>query len=321
MNSMSQKPRLRDMVRAVMRTRRYSYRTEKSYWYWIRSFIRYHGMRHPNELGAPEVRAFLTWLAVKREVAAATQNQALNALVFLYGKVLEQPLGDIGKTVRAKRPPRLPVVLSHSEAMRIISELAMPYRLMVSLMYGSGLRLVEATRLRVKDIDFDRHVVIVRSGKGGKDRTSLLPERLIPDLRDRIESVRCKHLAKDHKSRVPVSLPFALARKYPNASTSLAWQWLFPSSSVCANEHGEIVRHHIHTTAVQKAVRAAVTRAGVNKPAGCHTFRHTFATELLKRGTDIRTVQELLGHKDLRTTQIYTHVLGNGFAGVQSPLG
>ncbi len=321
MPSANRKPRLRDQLRAVMRTRRYSFRTEKSYWYWIRSFIRFHGMRHPNELGAPEVTAFLTWLAVKRNVAAATQNQALNALVFLYGKVLEQPLGDIGKTVRAKRPPRLPVVISHSEAMRIISELSMPYRLMVSLMYGSGLRLVETTRLRVKDIDFERQVIVIRSGKGGKDRTSLLPASLIPALHERIGSVRRNFLSKARTARIPVSLPYALARKYPNAATALEWQWLVPSTTVCADEYGRIVRHHIHTSAVQKAVKQAVARAGIGKPAGCHTFRHTFATELLKHGTDIRTVQELLGHKDLRTTQIYTHVLGKGFAGVRSPLG
>jgi len=305
----------------VIRTRRYSIRTEKSYWYWIRGYIRFHDLRHPATMGPAEVRQFLSWLAVRRNVAAATQNQALNALVFLYDKVLQQPLGNIGDVVRAKRPPRLPCVLTHAQAMAIIVSLGTPYRLVASLMYGSGLRVVESVRLRVKDLDFSRCVITVRNGKGGKDRTTLLPESLSDALREHVASIRDRHLADNGANRIPVTLPFALARKYPGAACALPWQWLFPSAGLCRDERGRVVRHHLHTSSVQKAVKAAVIRAKVDKPAGCHTFRHTFATELLRRGSDIRTVQELLGHRDLRTTQIYTHVLGQGFAGVRSPLG
>lgn len=316
-----ERPRLRERFRRVIRMRRYSHRTEKSYWYWALQFIRYHDLRHPEDMGEREVRDFLTWLVVERNVAAATQNQALNALVFLYSKVLERPLGEIGGVARAKRPPRLPVVLTHAEAMSVIERLAPPYRLMVSLMYGSGLRVVETTRLRVKDLDFSHRVITVREGKGGKDRTTLLPDALHAPLRERVEEVRRWFASCQAARRIPVSLPFALARKYPDAGFSLQWQWLFASVVYCRDRYGEMVRHHVHTSAVQKAVRAAVRQAGIAKPAGCHTFRHSFATELLRRGTDIRTVQELLGHKDLKTTQIYTHVLGRGFAGVQGPLG
>ena len=318
---MSHKPRLREQVRRVIRTRRYSRRTEKTYWYWIRYFIRFHNLQHPLEMGEQEVREFLTWLAVKRNVAASTQNQALNALVFLYARVLNKPLGDIGQAVRAKRPPRLPVVLSHDEAVAVIRQLQSPYRLMVSLMYGSGLRVVECARLRVKDIDLNHRTITVRDGKGGKDRTTLLPEPLCQPLARRIDAIRRAMASQPHLQRTPVSLPFALQRKYPGAATTFEWQWLFPSSGVCPDDDGQIVRHHIHTSSIQKAVRQAVRQAGIARPAGCHTFRHTFATELLRHGSDIRTVQELLGHSDLRTTQIYTHVLGQGFAGVRSPLG
>ncbi len=320
MASGKERPKLREEVRRVIRTRRYSRRTEKTYWYWIRYFIRFHGIRHPLTMGESEVRAFLTWLAVKRNVAAATQNQALNALVFLYAKVLERPLGNIGTVVRAKRPARLPVVLSHDEASAVINSLGSPHDLIASLMYGAGLRVSEAVRLRVKDLDFERLVITVRDGKGAKDRTTLLPPTLCDGLRRRIAVTREALSAESGQSCVPVSLPFALARKFPNAGRSLQWQWLFPAAGLCRDEHGNVVQHHLHTSAVQKAVRAAVQQSGLGKPAGCHTFRHTFATELLRRGTDIRTVQELLGHRDLRTTQVYTHVLGEAFAGVRSPL-
>lgn len=314
-------PRLRERVREVIRTRRYSRRTEKTYWYWIRYFIRFHDLRHPADMGEPEVRAFLTWLATERDVAAATQNQALNALVFLYAKVLERPLGDIGGVTRARRPARLPVVLTHDEASAVLQRLDEPYRTMVGLMYGAGLRLTECARLRLKDLDFPRQVITVRDGKGGKDRTTLLPAALVDDLRTRVEAMRAQRRAAPAEARIPVSLPYALARKYPGAPTALAWQWLFPADGLCQDDAGRVVRHHVHTSTVQKAVKAAVRDAGIGKPAGCHTFRHSFATELLRRGTDIRTVQELLGHADVRTTQVYTHVLGTGFAGVSSPLG
>ena len=320
MDGHTRPPRLREQLRGVMRTQRYSLRTEKTYWYWIRYFIRFHGMRHPSEMGEEEVRAFLTWLATKRNVAAATQNQALNALVFLYAKMLGKPLGDISGAVRAKRPPRLPVVLAHAEAQEVIACLRDPYKLMASLMYGAGLRVTECARLRVKELDFSQRVITVRNGKGGKDRTTLLPDPLIAPLQARVESISAAHREGRNSDEIPVSLPFALRRKYPNAGTSLQWQWLFPSDSLCQDDDGRVVRHHIHVSSVQRAVKLAVRRSGVCKPAGCHTFRHSFATELLRRGTDIRTVQELLGHSDVRTTQVYTHVLGRAFAGVRSPL-
>lgn len=316
-----QQPRLRDQFRAVIRVNRYSIRTEKSYWYWIRYFIRYHGMRHPRDMGPQEVNDFLTWLAVQRNVAAATQAQALNALVFLYAKVLDKPLGEIGSVIRSKKPRRLPVVLSHEEAMRTISRLEAPYRLLASLMYGAGLRVTEACRLRVKDLDFDQQVITVRDGKGAKDRTTLLPAPLTAELKTHVNGIRRAWKEKDQDLQKPASLPFALSRKYPKAGSSIAWQWLFPSRALCLDDLGNTVRHHIHVSSVQKAVKRAVEDAEIGKPAGCHTFRHTFATELLKRGNDIRTVQDLLGHADLRTTQVYTHVLGQGFAGVRSPLG
>jgi integron integrase len=315
------KPRLMDRVRAVMRTGRYSRRTEKSYCYWIRYYIRFHGVRHPLDMGERHVREFLTWLAVHRNVAAATQNQALNALVFLYKRVLDRPLGDIGEAVRAKRPRRLPAVLSHEQAMRIIGRLREPYHTLAGLMYGAGLRLTEAARLRVDDVNFELGTLTVRDGKGGKDRTTLLPQPAIPALQRRIGEIRQYLRECPVERRVPVTLPFALERKYPRAPVSLGWQWLFPSSSVCQDDRGRAVRHHIHASSIQRAVKAAVRRCGLARNVGCHTFRHSFATELLKRGTDIRTVQELLGHADLRTTQIYTHVLGQRYAGVQSPLG
>ncbi|WP_193075670.1 integron integrase [Pseudomonas sp. FME51] len=321
MDSLAPKPRLREQFRSVMRLNHYSIRTEKSYWYWIRYFIRFHGMRHPLELGTSDVNAFLSWLATDRQVAAATQNLALNAIVFLYARVLEQPLGEIGDVVRVKRPPRLPTVLTHQEAMSIIEHLGQPYRLLASLMYGAGLRVVESSRLRIKDIDFRNQTIVVRDGKGGKDRTTLLPAPLITPIKHRIEQIEAAWRSQEEMYKVPVSLPFALRRKYPRASVSLAWQWLFPSSGICLDEDGRSVRHHVHVSTIQRAVKQAVRVTGIEKPAGCHTFRHTFATELLRRGSDIRTVQTLLGHADVRTTQIYTHVLGQGFAGVQSPLG
>jgi integron integrase len=310
MRNCAVQPRLRERFREAIRLRHYSVRTEKNYWYWIRYFLRFHGMRHPTELAEPEVRAFLSFLATQRHVAAATQNQALNALVFLYAKVLGTPLGEIGEAVRAKRPQKLPVVFSHEEAMAVIRELPEPYTLMASLLYGAGLRVTECARLRVKDLDFQHQVIFVHNGKGAKDRTTLLPASLLEALRSRVEQVRAA-FASEGDATLPVTMPYALERKYPAAPRSLAWQWLFPSAAVCQNERGGVVRHHVHISAVQRQVRVAIRRLGLQKPASCHTFRHTFATELLKRGSDIRTVQELLGHSDLRTKQIYTHVLGS----------
>jgi integron integrase len=273
MDDIRRGPRLREQLRAIIRTRRYSHRTEQAYWYWIRYFVKFHDLRHPAEMAEREVREFLSWLALDRKVAASTQNQALNALVFLYARVLEKPLGDIGSAVRAKRPPRLPVVLSHDEAMAIIGELESPYRLMASLMYGSGLRLVECARLRIKDLDFSRQLIVVRDGKGGKDRTTLLPSPLVDQLRDRIQAIRRAMNAKP-ETVIPVSLPFALRRKYRQCAVSLSWEWLFSSPVLCTVDEGRVVRHHIHTSSVQKAVKIAVRRSGVDKPAGCHTFWH-----------------------------------------------
>lgn len=314
-------PRLRDQVRAVIRTNHYSIRTEKTYWYWTRYFIRFHQMKHPRDMGPGEVNEFLTWLAVHRNVAAATQAQALNSLVFLYSKVLDKPLGDIGEVTRPKKPRKLPVVLTHDEAVTILNRLSEPNKLIASLLYGAGLRVSEACRLRVKDLDLQQQVITVRDGKGAKDRTTLMPPTLIGPLRDHIENIRKAWLQKSEDLIQPVSLPFALARKYPRAGHSLEWQWLFPSASLSTDNLGNVSRHHRHISSIQRAVRQAAKEIGIHKPVGCHTFRHTFATELLKRGNDIRTVQDLLGHSDLRTTQIYTHVLGQGFAGVRSPLG
>ena len=316
----ARKPRLMDQVKRVLRVKHYSIRTEKTYCYWIRFFIRYSGMRHPAEMGATEVRAFLEYLAIERNVAAATQNQALNALVFLYRKVLDQPLGDIGEVTRARRPKRLPVVLTHEEVTRVLARMPSSMWLPAALMYGSGLRVTEVCRLRVRDVDFDRGSITVRSGKGNKDRVTLLPAALEPSLRERIEAIRRHMQGQPGVQRVPVTLPHALARKYPNAGVTLAWRWLFPASRPCCDEGGRAVVHHLHPSAVQKAVSAAMKAANLVRPGTCHTLRHSFATQLLQQGTDIRTVQELLGHKSVETTQIYTHVLGSEFVGVRSPL-
>lgn len=321
MDTHSKPPKLMDRVKAIMRVKRYSPRTEKTYCYWIRYFIRFHGVRHPAIMGAPEVKAFLEHLAVDRHVAAATQNQALNALVFLYRHILDQPLGEIGEFSRAKRPRRLPVVLSHEEVMRVLGQLSGPMHLMGSMMYGAGLRLIETCHLRVRDIDIERQIITVRAGKGNKDRTTLLPATCIPDLQQRIILAEQQLVYRLQRGNVPVTLPDALDRKYPSAGASLAWQWLFHASRPCFDDSGKVVLHHIHTSAVQRAVRSAMKAASLSRPSSCHTLRHSFATQLLSRGTDIRTVQELLGHKSVETTQIYTHVLGKGFAGVHSPLG
>lgn len=321
MDTHSRPPKLMDRVKATMPVRRYSPRTEKTYCYWSRYLIRFHGIRHPASMGASEVHAFLEHLAIERQVAAATQNQALNALVFLYRHVLEQPLGDIGEFPRARRPRRLPVVLSHKDVVRVLSHLSGPMHLMATLMYGSGLRLLETCRLRVRDIGLERQIITVRAGKGNKDRTTLLPASCIPALQQQISIAQQQLDYRLRHGNVPVTLPHALDRKYPNAGVSLAWQWLFPASRPCCDMDGKVVLHHIHPSAVQRAVKQAMKAVGLPRPGSCHTLRHSFATQLLSQGTDIRTVQELLGHKSVETTQIYTHVLGKGFAGVRSPLG
>ncbi|WP_172118005.1 integron integrase [Halomonas hibernica] len=313
--------KLMDRVRATLRVKRYSFRTEKTYCYWIRFFIRFHGIRHPATMAGEEVKQFLEHLAVERHVAAATQNQALNAIVFLYLHVLDQPLGEIGTFSRAKRPQRLPVVLSHQEVMRVFEHLAGSMHLIASLMYGSVLRVSEACRLRVKDLDFSRQVITVRAGKGNKDRTTLLPPSCMAPLQSHVHRAEQQLKKRLKNGAIPVSLPHALDRKYPNAGISLTWQWIFPSSKPCFDADNRVVLHHIHTSAVQKAVKHAMCAASLTRPGSCHSLRHSFATQLLSQGTDIRTVQALLGHKSVETTQIYTHVLDNDFAGVKSPLG
>lgn len=316
-----EEPRLLDRVRGRLRVKHYSLRTEQAYVAWIRRFILANGKRHPRELGGAEVEAFLTGLATRGRVAAGTQNQALAALLFLYREVLRVDLPWMESVVRAKRPRRLPVVLSQAEVRRLlaaIDERAWP---MAALLYGTGIRLMECLRLRVQDVDFARNQITVRGGKGGKDRHVPLPESLRGALLATIERVKVVHEADVAAGYGEVWLPAALERKYPNAGWELGWQYLFPSPKLAADPRtGAVRRHHLDESVLQRAVRAARQRAGITKPATCHTLRHSFATHLLESGYDIRTIQELLGHKDLATTQIYTHVLNRGGLAVRSPL-
>jgi len=315
------RPQLLQTVRQAIRRRHYSYRTEVTYLHWIRRFILFHGKRHPQDMGEEEIAAFLTHLAVERTVSAATQNQALSALLFLYKHVLEREVGLIKGVTRAKRSLRLPVVLTREEVQALLQRLEGRDWLMASLMYGSGLRVMECVRLRVKDIDFGFTQILVRDGKGKKDRVTPLPHALAPALKERLEAVRRIHQSDLDDGFGEVSLPDALARKYPHAAQEWRWQYLFPASHRARDPRSEACkRHHIDESVIQKAVHGAVLRAGLSKPVTCHTLRHCFATHLLAAGHDIRTIQELLGHKDVRTTMIYTHVLGKGGQGVFSPL-
>ncbi len=359
--------KLLDQARELLRAKHYSYRTEQTYIDWIRRYIRFHNprinlgelTRHPRDMGAPEIQAFLLHLANDRSVSASTQNQALSAILFLYREVLHKDIEPILLST-AKRPQRLPTVLTRQEALQIIGHMTGVYKLMAQLLYGSGLRLMECLRLRIKDIDFDYRTITVRDGKGEKDRIVPLPETVIPDLRRQIERVRLLHeedLAAGHGE---VYLPYALAEKYPNAARELAWQYLFPASQLSRDPRppsaggrlpvpppftkAQIIasptstpqlanmqtfqpinvqplrRHHLDPSALQRAIKTAVRRSGIAKRVTAHTFRHSFATHLLQAGYDIRTVQELLGHKDVRTTMIYTHVLQRGGLAVRSPL-
>jgi len=314
------KPRLLDRVRAAARTRHYSRRTEKAYVAWTRRYVLFHGKRHPLEMGGPEVAKFLTFLAVDGHVSASTQNQALSALLFLYREVLGRDLPWLDDVVRAKRTVRLPVVLTRDEVRAVIRELRGTHRLVATLLYGAGLRLLEGVRLRVKDIDFARNQIIVRTGKGDKDRATPLPAVAVPALAAHLQVIRRLHERDLRRGAGWVELPWALARKYPNAAREWTWQWVFPATRFYVDgETGQRRRHHLHESVLQRAVKEAVRSAGIPKPATCHTLRHSFATHLLEAGRDIRTVQELLGHRDLSTTQIYTHVLNQGPAGVRSP--
>lgn len=314
-------PRLLDQVRELIRVRHYSIRTEEAYVDWIRKFVIFHNKRHPVELGLPEVEAFLTHLAVTKNVSASTQNQALNALVFLYREVLKKPFENMSNVVRAKKPQRLPVVLTRGEVRDLLRQLDGLAWLAACLMYGSGLRLMECVRLRVKDLDFDHRAIIVRDGKGGKDRVVTLPDELISRLRRHLESVKNVHNKDLDDGFGAVYLPFALERKYLNANREWAWQYVLPASKRSRDPRsGEERRHHIDESSIQKAIKMAVRKAKIHKPATCHTLRHSFATHLLERGADIRTVQEQLGHSDVKTTQIYTHVIQRGGRAVLSPL-
>ena len=317
----SREPKLLDQARSTLRRKHYSYQTEKCYLAWIRRFILFHNKKHPKTMGQKEIEAFLTHLAVEGKVAASTQNQALNAIVFLYKTVLTMPFDFPLQSVRAKRPKRLPTVLTREEALHVLGCMTGTNQLMAQLLYGSGLRVGECVRLRVKDLDLTLHQVIVRDGKGSRDRASVLPESLIPTLEMHILRTERLHEEDLAQGYGAVYLPHALERKYPHANREWIWQYVFPSRRFSVDPRsGLIRRHHINPSTVQKAVRAAVRLAGLQKRVTCHTFRHSFATHLLENGYDIRTVQELLGHKDVRTTMIYTHVLNRGPLAVRSPL-
>jgi integron integrase len=310
-----------ERVRAAIRVRHYSIRTEQAYLYWVRRFIVFHGRRHPEVMGETDVAAFLSHLAMARNVAPATQNQALNAILFLYSAVLERPLGELGGIARAKQRERLPVVLTVEEVGCVLAHLPARIWLVACLQYGSGLRLLESVRLRVKDLDFPHRAILVRDGKGGRDRVVTLPDELILPLQRHLAERRTLFERDLAEGAGTVYLPNALARKYPNAPSEWGWQYVFPADEVsCDPRGGGRRRHHLDEQRVQRAVRRAVIAAEIHRPASCHTLRHSFATHLLERGADIRTVQEQLGHRDVRTTQIYTHVIKRGGLAVKSPL-
>ena len=312
--------RLLDRVREAIHTRQYSNKTEKAYVHWIRRFILFHGKRHPASMGEGEIAQFLSNLATAGHVSASTQNQALNALLFLYRKVLHQDILYVDGVVRAKRPRKLPVVLNQEEVRELLRYLEGVPWLMATMLYGAGLRLMECCRLRVKDIDFTKNQIVVRSGKGNKDRYTLLPRLAATPLYRHLQVVRQQHETDIQRGLGSVALPYALERKYTSASREWGWQWVFPATRhyidrVTRKRH----RHHLHESVLQRAVKEARLKAGILKPASCHTLRHSFATHLLEDGYDIRTIQELLGHRDVTTTMIYTHILNRGGKGVRSP--
>lgn len=308
-------------VREAIRARHYSHRTEQAYVNWIRRFIVFHGKRHPAKMGVEEVREFLTDLAVRRGVSASTQSQALSAILFLYKEVLRMDIGWVSDVERAKKPKRLPTVLSREEVRRLLRGMTGTPLLMASLLYGSGLRLSELLALRIKDIDFERGLVLVHAGKGAKDRVTLLPKSVAGPLQRHLERVRSVFESDQKDPGIRTTLPDGLTRKYPNAAREWAWQYVFPASRLYTRKDtGERVRHHQHESVVQRAVREAALKSGLTKHATCHTLRHSFATHLLEAGYNIRKVQQLLGHVDIRTTMQYTHVAGSGEAGVLSPI-
>ncbi|PYS51103.1 MAG: integron integrase [Acidobacteria bacterium] len=313
--------KLLDHARDLMRTRHLSIRTEEAYLSWIKQYILFHNKQHPAKLAANDVRSFLSYLAVERHVSASTQNQALSAILFLYREVMVKEIDWITDVIRAQKPKRLPVVFTKQETKAVLLRLSGTTSLMASLLYGSGLRLMECIRLRVKDIDFDSRQITVRDGKGGKDRVTVLPDSLVDPLRNHLTRVKTLHERDIEEGFGTVYLPYALARKYPKAERDWIWQYVFPARRRSRDPRtGREQRHHIAETVLQRAVKAAIRQAGINKAGSCHTFRHSFATHLLEDGHDIRTIQALLGHKDVSTTMIYTHVLNRGGHGVRSPL-
>jgi integron integrase len=317
----SQRDRLIPAVRRLMRTRHLSRLTEEAYVRWIVRYVKFHGLRHPRMLGEKEMREFLSYLAVDRNVTASTQSQALAALLFLYVEVLRDPVPWIADVIRARRAHRLPIVMTREEVRAVLGKMKGPSRLVALMLYGSGLRLMEALRLRVKDVDFGLSQVTVRGGKGDRDRVTMLPATVRAELEGHLARVRRLHERDLAAGAGRTILPHALARKYPNAASELAWQWVFPARKTAVDpKTGERYRHHLHETVVQREMHDAVKGAKLAKRASCHTFRHSFATHLLEDGNDIRTVQELLGHRNVATTMIYTHVLNRGPLGVKSPV-
>lgn len=313
--------KLLEQVSDAFRVKHYSYQTEKSYLLWIRRFILFHNKRHPKEMGGEEINAFLTHLAVEGKVAASTQNQALSALLFLYREVLHLELDLDLDAVRAKRSRYLPTVLTPEEVKAIIVHLSGIHRLVVQVLYGSGLRLAEAQQLRVKDVDFNQRQLVIRNSKGMESRLTMLPETLVEPLQEHLLWAKRQHQQDLEQGYGSVYLPFALGRKYPNAEREWSWQYVFPAERLSQDPRTGITRrHHLHESGLQRAIKQAVQKTGIPKRVSCHTFRHSFATHLLQNGYDIRTVQELLGHKDVKTTMIYTHVLNKGGRGVRSPL-
>jgi integron integrase len=315
------KKKLLDQLREALRSRHYSRRTEQTYCHWVKRYIFFHNVRHPGEMAELEMNQFLTHLAVKEHVSASTQNQALSALLFLYRYVIGREVGDLGQVIRARKPTRLPVVMTRDEVKAVMANLTGDKWLMAALIYGAGLRLMECLRLRVQDIDFSRNEVLVRDGKGAKDRITMLPESLKKPLREHLQRVRMIHEKDLSGGWGRVLMPNALDRKYPNSPVEWRWQWVFPQENRWINtQTGQEGRHHVDESILQKAFKDAVRKADIVKRETCHTLRHSFATHLLEDGHDIRTIQELLGHKDVRTTMIYTHVLNRGGHGVRSPV-
>lgn len=318
---MPNEPKVMDQLRNALHSRHYSPRTVQAYCRWVRRFLHFHKLRHPAEMADAEINEFLTYLAVEEHVSASTQTQALAALIFFYRNVVGYEVGELGGLIRARKSRHVPVVLTRDEVKAVLGNLDGDMSLIASLMYGTGMRLMECLRTRVQDIDFGRREVTVRSGKGGKDRTTMLPESLVPELRRHLVHVKAVHELDLKAGFGRVDVPGALDRKYPNAPWEWRWQYVFPQQKRwCDPRTGEQGRHHVHETIVQRAVHQAVKQVGITKRAGCHTLRHSFATHLLETGYDIRTIQELLGHKDVSTTMIYTHVLNRGGRGVRSPL-